>query len=382
MTSHRLAVVAAALAFLPGPLPGQAPLAPLPPLVADTAASWGDPYANPCVPDVGRAIRSLARRGQPVAFRLAGAEGVGGWRRHWQGVQRLSVQGGNYLAVSRSGGRSGVVVARFGSGDASGGPLGPNLAVPASRAEEAEPALGDSVIAELPMEPGLPHAGGIQAIGPFLLVPYDGGSGSRVVIYDVANPASPERIGALDHGDVQPPSDPDQAASVGAVRLADGRYLLLVGVHSSKWIDAYVTRAPSLRAPGGFERVAAAKGPGVGGFQNLNLVAQCDGTIYLIGAHNTGFPPPSLGHDHLHWYRLAPGDRGQLALLEEGEQRMECERCNYGAGGGVYVDPARRLVVYGVEFWSSGGRPRVTVEEFSPAAGPLIPRAAGAPTPP
>lgn len=379
MTASRLALVMAGALLLPGSLPAQARLAPLPPLVADTGAIWDDPYANPCVPDVGRAIRALARRGRPVAFRLAGAEGVGGWRRHWQGVQRLSVQGGSYLVVSRSGGRSGVVVARFGSADASGGPLGLNI--PASRAEEVEPAPGDSVIAELPMEPGLRHAGGIQAIGPLLLVPYDGGGGSRVVIYDMADPAHPERVTHLDHGDVGPPSDPDQAASVGVVRLADGRYLLVVGVHSSKWLDVYVTRQPSLRAPGGFERVAAAKGPAVGGFQNLNLVAQCDGTIYLVGAHNTAFPPPSLGHDHLHWYRLTADGRG-LLLEEEGEVRMKCERCNYGAGGGVYVDPARRLVVYGVEFWSSGGRPRVSVEEFSPVGAPLTPGPAGAPPPP
>lgn len=339
--------------------------ASVPELRGDVSDAWGADESNPCVPDVGTALSSLEPEGDRLGFHLNGAPDLSRWGRHWQGIQRAAGAGGRYLFLSRSGAGVVLVVVRLGSRPASDGRLGPDPPMP-----DGPPPAEDAVVAEVPGEAGRTHAGGIQLIGSVLALPLDGHGGSEVVFYDVARPSDPRRLAVMDHGDVGPPSDPHQASAAGITRLADGRFLLVIGVHSSKALDFYVSTTTSLRDPAlRFERFATETRGIVRGFQSLNLATQCDGAIYLVGTHNNGFPPPSMGRDYVRWYRLERGAEGGVRFLPGGSKHVKCRWCNFGAAGGIYLDPGGGVLVYGAGHTSRGPGGSISVEEFAPAAG-------------
>jgi hypothetical protein len=150
-------------------------------------------------------------------------------------------------------------------------------------------------------------------------------------LYDVADPAHPRIIYVLDRADVPAPSSPGHASAVAIGRLADGRLLLIVGVRSSKVLDVYLSNQAELDRPGlSFERVVTLRDAVEGRFQSHNLVTQCDGTLYLVGAYNRGFPGPRLGSDLLRWYRLTAVD-GTIHL-EARASAVTCAFCNSCGG--------------------------------------------------
>jgi hypothetical protein len=98
---------------------------------------------------------------------------------------------------------------------------------------------------------------------------------------------------AFDRRDLAPPSNPNAASATAIARLADGRYLLIVGVRSSKVLDFYVSEGTSLEAAQlRFHWFRTMAGAVAGGFQNMTLVTQCDGSLFLVGTLNTAVPPP------------------------------------------------------------------------------------------
>jgi hypothetical protein len=314
---------------------------------------------RPCVSNLSLALRQLPRRGRRFSFDPGSSGPVGGLRRHWQGIQRLSSDSTTVLYVSRSGGdRSVLVVGLDSVGDA--GPL-------VSDSGESAGNLHRMTIGTLPYDSGFGHAGGLALLGHVLAVPMDGSRGGRVVFYDVSDPSRPTRIGALDPERTRGRGLPRSASAVGLTRLTDGRYLLVVGVRSSKALDFYLSR-DTLLGPDNdhFRRVGVIMGLDVGGFQHLALLTQCDGAIFLVGTHNTAVPPPSRGRDHLHWYRLQRDRHGDLALRKQGEHWIVCAACNFGAAAGLYLTPAGTPVLYATEFWTHGADGRVAVEEFWP----------------
>ena len=296
----------------------------------------GTPAINRCVPDVSQAIAGLDRRGTTRGFRYAGLPALDGLFRHFQGITRLAREDGTWLAVSRSGSPNAVAL------------VGP-----------------DGVVSEISAPAGITHAGGIQALGSVLAVPYEHKQGhSKVVLYDVADPTHPRIIYVLDRADVPAPSAPGHASAVAIGRLADGRLLLMVGVRSSKVMDVYLSNQAELDQPGlRFDRVATLVNAVEGHFQSQNLVTQCDGTLFLVGAYNRGFPGPRLGSDMLRWYRVAAVD-GAIELVAAGKRKVTCVHCNFGAAAGVYVAPGGELLLYGIEHRDTGPNRTVRYEEF------------------
>lgn len=296
----------------------------------------GTPALNRCVPDVNQAILALDPHGTTRGFHYAGTPALDGLFRHFQGIGRLAREDETWLAVSRSGSPNAVALV---------GPAG--------------------VAAEIPAPAGMTHAGGIQTLGSVLAVPYEHKQGhSKVVLYDVADPTRPRMIYVLDRADVPAPSRPGHASSVAIGRLADGRLLLIVGVRSSRVLDVYLSNQAELDRPGlSFERVATLEDAVEGRFQSQNLVTQCDGTLFLVGAYNRGFPGPRLGSDMLRWYRLTAGG-GTIQLEATGKRKVTCVYCNFGAAAGVYVAPGGELVLYGIEHRDTGPNRTVRYEEF------------------
>jgi hypothetical protein len=100
----------------------------------------------------------------------------------------------------------------------------------------------------------------------------------------------------------------------------------------------------------------------------MTLVTQCDGALFLVGTLNTALPPPSLGSDVVQWYRLSNGPDGGPLFTAAGTRQFECRKCNFGAGAGLYIDPAGALLLYSVEHSNRGPEESVQFEEFFPVA--------------
>ena len=295
------------------------------------------PAVNRCVPNVNTAITSLESRGTARRFHYASAPALDGLFRHFQGITRLSRDEGTWIAVSRSGSPQAVAI------------VGP-----------------EGLVSEITSPPGLTHAGGIQALGQFLAVPYEHKGGrSAVILYDVADAKHPRMIYELDRSEVPAPSEPGHASAVALTRLADGRVAMIVGVRSSKVLDLYLSNHADLTAPGlEFALVATLTNAVEGRFQSHNLVTQCDGSLFLIGTYNNGFPGPRMGADMIRWYRLTQTSEGAVQLAAEGRRKVTCKYCNFGAAAGVFVAPAGDLVLYGIEHRDTGPKRTVYYEEF------------------
>ncbi len=340
-------------------------------LRGDTAVAWGAEDGLRCIPDVSTALLRLARRGAPLGFHLAGAESVGGYHRHWQGVQRTGASGETYLFVSRSGSPTAVLIAALASRPSDGGPLGATWSPDTLDQVEGSPPDTDRVVARIPFDSGFVHAGGLALSGTVLAVPMDGGGRSQVVLFDVDHPERPRRLSSLDHTDAPRPSTGTEASAVALGKLADGRYLLVLGVRSSKILEFYLSNGESLRSDRlEWRRIGIRLGQGVGGFQNLTVLTQCDGVLYLVGTHNTAVPPPSRGRDHVHWYRLGTESGGRILVQKAGERWLHCTYCNLAAGAGLYVTPSGEVLVYTTGFWTRSPGGWVALEEFIPDTAP------------
>jgi hypothetical protein len=287
---------------------------------------------------------------------------------HWQGVQRLSSDGGQWLVLSRSGADIGFTVVRLGSRAPGGARFGSNRAMGPHAPLDTPPPDTDRIVRELPAPGGQDHGGGMQVIGHVLGVPFENGRSSLVVFYDLADPEHPRLLSVLERPDLPPPAHPGRASAVGIARLADLRYLLIVGERSSKVLTFYVSEGTTLGTDLTFRWIGTRTGTVAGGFQNMNLVTQCDGSLFLVGTHNTSLPPPSLGSDLIRWYRLENTPDGQIGIVPIGSRQLNCRRCNFGAGAGLYIDPEGRLLLYAVEHNDGGPGGSTEFEEFRPVS--------------
>ena len=367
-----------------------------PVLQGRTNCAWGSPDCNPCVPDVLGSMARLRSHGDILGFRMNGAADVTVGH-HWQGVQRLMSGGGRYLAISRSvsGGEDvSFVIVEMASRNALGQRFRSNRLDPDLANFATPPPAEDRIIVEVPRDPAFKHAGGVQALGNVLAVPVERGAclnpltciptdpgASKVVFYDVTNPLTPVPLGnEVDHSALA-----DEAGAAFLARLADQRVLLGIGRADSNILDFYVSSGPDL-ATAGFtlfdtwhEGELTGGDSEFGNYQSINLVTQCDGALFLVGTHeNTA---TQTGQDFADTFRLTNGPGDAVAIEKVAANHLVCgnrgvNHCNLDAAGGVYVDPAGELYVYGTEhdndgplpgvFPCSGAACSVKFEEFRP----------------
>lgn len=354
--------------LLPAVAQAQPAPAPVPPLIGHVSTRWNAPDHNRCVPDVSEALASLNTPGDLLGFRRGAGRRMDRLFAHWQGIQRLSVDDGRWLVLSRSGADVGFTLVRLASRDPGGGRFGSNRQGGPRDPRDTPPPETDQIIRELPAPVGHDHGGGVQVIGHVLGVPFEHGNESVVVFYDLSQPDRPRLLMAMERPDLPPPARAGRASAVGIAKLADGRYLLVVGERSSRILTFYASEGTALDASLSFRWIGTRTGTVAGGFQNMNLVTQCDGGLFLVGTQNSGFPPPSLGPDLVRWYRLANTGDNQVGITPVGSRQLRCRRCNFGAGAGTYVDPDGRLLLYAVEHNDAGPERSIEFEEFRPVS--------------
>lgn len=351
-----------------GLVTGASPAAAQGGFAADVSCGWGARACNPPARSLVGEFRRLRDHGDLWGFRMGGAPDVS-MSKHWQGVQRLTANQGRYLAVSRSGKNVSFVVVAMPSRDGSGVRFRSNRI--AARSAQKRPPASDRVVKVVRSDSGFNHSGGIQSVGQFLAVGLEEGSRSRVAFWDLADPRNPRRVGTLAHA-----TGVKGAGTVSIARLRDGRYLLIVGGENANTLDFYLSRAGTGLVNPRFDHVAKWRERQLvggdsefGNYQNLGLVADAGGTLYLIGTHRNAAGGP--GKDFADLFRLENTPRSPR-IRKIASRHLYCgfpggTQCNLDAAGGVYVSPSGGLLLYGTEHDNDGPGGSVKAEEFRPA---------------
>lgn len=367
-------------------LVGGPAFAAAPVLAGKTDCAWGAPDCNPCVQDVVGSMNSIRPRGDVVGFHMNTASDVNLFN-HWQGIQRISLGGARFLAISRSVENADAlfVMVHLGSRDQDGRRFRSNRLSRGHNANDVVPAPIDGVTIQVPRLPDFHHAGGMQALGKYLTVgverarvqnPQTGEivdpGASKALFYDLSDPRFPSRMTTeIDHSNL---ADAAGATLIG--RLADGRILFGIGRGDSAIIDFYVSTGSDIETTGFVhfdtwdkdELRTEIGDDDFGDYQSLNLVTQCDGTQFLVGTHQNGFSQ----QDFADTFRLENGAGDDVVITKVAAKHVVCDdlgeaQCNLDAAAGIYIDPDGQILLYATEHDNDGPGGTVKMREFRPA---------------
>ena len=362
-----------------------------------TQAALASDYrdSNACVQFMPTSLAKLSRSGQPLRVRTSPEYPTGTQRpplgllngnfmRHVQGVARL--QGRNTLVMS---------------GNASGG----SYLYVAQMQSQAEDSLWksnvkckgstcsipskDMIYKIVHLSKKYDHPGGIQSVGDFVVVGTDisinDSKGSEVRFFDLRDPNNPNELTHLKisrEGRLR-------TDAVAAIKLRGGRHdgLYLVAAMALKAkITFYLSTHTNLLDPQNrFEKYAdwnAKDNFKPHDFQAIQLVQQCDGELYLIGAYKSKplFGLPWGGKDWLDTFTVRLDVHGYKYDAETGNPvpwiepyknlHMTLKQSFFTAGAGVYVDEqTQKLAAYATDYWPLNPAIRDTTlrfEQFSP----------------
>ncbi len=310
-----------------------------------------------------------------------------GINEHFQGIARLRGDQGDHLVVS--GGvfntypqRSELLIYAMGS-------RSPDSAwsLPSYPYGPSTPSSADRLLAVHRIDTSFWHAGGIQAHGNLVAVPIFGNfpsaQGSEVRFFDLSIPSAPLE---LPNPIFRPPGLKSNA--VGLARLPDWRFISVVW--NDQYLDFYTSHTASpfhgfdhaysrfdvLDTVGGFQNEGNGLPLGTA-YQSINLVMQCDGAMYLMGARNRLASAPyfSEGEDVATLYRVQwpvgtdghPDYGGIPTLYNRGYKIFACRdfQCSFAAGAGLFSADSNHLSLYTTSHWFDFGNSVFRFNEFS-----------------
>lgn len=365
--------------------------------------------SNPhVVPDVKTAFQKLSHHGEALGFRmgagarsaawdgnLANAEGVNGRETHYQGITRSRGPGVPYFYVTRSGIAEGdagnMMVVRLGTRPTDGERLRSNRLLQDAKINETIPAASDAVVANIVFN--YHHAGSITRVGDILAVALEnpilsGLPSGRIVFLDASNPGRPVSLPyTLDIHD-------HDAGVVGMTKLTDGHFLLVISWGKNEKLEFYRSTGTSFRDAGfGFElhdtwnsdELSAWPAGSGACYQDLSLVTQSDGRVFMIGSRRDSTAAPLFGKDLMALYEItgwqadAPSKKVSLSLTVAETQKWtdtpgvvgnpvriatSTINADFLAGAGAYVSPTGQLYFYATEHWNDGPGGSVRCVEF------------------
>lgn len=322
---------------------------------------------TPCANDVQASVtEKLRSHGDPMGAYLGGGmpdpeQGGLEGNNHLQGVQRLPADGGRWMAISyddKGDGPGGVGFAHLSSRSPveDGGRLRSNRLGSASMADQAPPAA-DKVVAKVDSgRNDLWHAGGMQALGNYLAVPYEGtAASSEIRFYNVSNPAAPTLMSTLVR------TGKSHSGNVGWTRLSDGRYLLMVGANDSQPLDFFT----SSNIAGPYTHLATWTGD-FPAYQSTNIVTECaTGKLFITGSYKFKSSSPNMDLLDVYSLDISAG----VTISGVGARHMYCaidgnRQCDFDAAGGAYVSPAHELYYYSTEHDNDGPSGSIKMMEF------------------
>jgi hypothetical protein len=326
---------------------------------------------NPAIDDVAGQVARLDDRGEVLGFHR-GVAGDPSRSQHWQSIQRLAGPASNYLVATRStedAADADLAIAHLASRDTSGARLRSNRVDSDLPPSYVAPPSDDRVVANRHADTDHTHAGGTQLLGRVLAVPLErDADGTQVELFDLTNPETPSSISLVAH--VVPEGASSEAGTASLAKLACGRYLLVVGRSDARILDFYVSTGSSIRASAWIfvdswhrDEIETAIGDDTfAAYQNLQLVGGTDDRLYLIGTH----------HDWVDAFLVenpaAADGYTDVSLTKLAKHRLACTQgaveCDLDAGGGIYIDPAGALIVYGIEHANDGPAGSIRMMEF------------------
>ncbi len=284
---------------------------------------------------------------------------------HFQGIQRLRDTNYVVLSGSDSGAHAHLFVVHMASQPAKGSWTS-NF-----RREKAQPFDDDQVVQVVRLSETMAHAGGLSTWGDVLAVAVEGlhTRTSMVLFLQMKDPEKPRAFNALSR--IIRPTKP--AGAVALTRFDNGRYLAATHHPEGKrqHLDFYLSRSATLNDGWCDPPVATWESRKFRAYQNLNFLCDADGSLYLVGTHNTCtscaemFPLPFLSRDFADLWRVRfPIDIAALPACPTGgvmtpelkkvAGRRFRPRKYYGqfsAGAGFYVDAQAGLFLYACDLW-------------------------------
>jgi hypothetical protein len=385
-----------------------------------TSSSPADGAVNHCVIDPVGQIESLRTHGEVLGFHMdAGYPiptcGDTVCDDHWQSIQRLAVGDGRAVAVSSSDQDEGghVALVRMGSRRADRLRFRGNRMSYFNADWNVAPQYPDRIALDLGVCDGcqnLDHPGGLQAMGRYLFVPIENVGSSS------GNPFFKAGVSIYDlcYGDdawaCDPTANPTEVAYydklqgaswVAASRLADARWLMIVGNNGARRMDFHVSQGTSLEVASPFGQPDAPQQTlechyvgsykvcnnaglydfppsssfdSTWGYQNVQLITECGtGQLYLVASHYTGTTFLG-GEDWVDLWKLGLSQDGTsyaVTLEKVANQHLYCgtpggKQCELDAAGGPYIDPRGRMLFYAAEHDNDGPGGSVKMMEFRP----------------
>lgn len=377
----------------------------------DWYCDYGAADCNSCVNDVPRAFGAIsAKATSQIRYKSAGGQTLLPFDEklavfkdndtHVQSIVRLSGVGadldpngkGPWFALSRANpgsvGGSGIFIVQLTDFATRGG-----FALEASA--RGEPNKERRTRAYYPVE-GLDHAGGMQAIGRFVVsgsscdTPEKCGQNGYAHVWNFADPTSPNAwVSAVRVGDQGEPGRTGAVTSAAMTKLASGQFLLFVQgkdtVHEG-WF--YLGDGGSLAEVASWRYAGYATLPpgGANEFQNTQLITECgSGDIYMVGSGNADYDGSAddvlqtvfkvtPGNNHMSLLKLDASDSSFAAVnLVDIRQFSpgDGDYCTFRAGASVHVTPDNRLAVYCTTRKANtdlGGDPdsKLKMEEYAP----------------
>ncbi len=368
-------------------------------LTGFATTQYGRTDVNRCVPNVVDAFNTLPDHGQKMSFYRTASHPELTYSsklyNHLQSVQRLSGALSQYLFVSRSYSWDGVpalaAIVQMGSRNTTGVAMRTNF-TQAGTFYYGLSTLDRTVrtiwAETTPAGAYFNHAGGSQVVGKYVAIPLEHAAttingtvldpaASRISFYDLGTPTNPVRVNAID----LTPHLGGKVGVTGVVKLEDGRYLVLATDDSK--VLFFVSSTTSIvgstwqKVDTWYPSELATTWPAA--YQNMQLVTQCDGAIFLVGTWKTGGWESAIigGEDWLHVYRVANATTttNDVRLTRVVAKHMYCDGwCNFDAGAGTYVDPSGQVILYATEHddsapfsatFSDGTAKSVTMREYA-----------------
>eukprot|EP00931_Biecheleriopsis_adriatica_P119351 TRINITY_DN94588_c0_g1_i1.p1 TRINITY_DN94588_c0_g1~~TRINITY_DN94588_c0_g1_i1.p1 ORF type:complete len:416 (+),score=101.59 TRINITY_DN94588_c0_g1_i1:52-1248(+) len=315
-----------------------------------------EPAVTPMLQDALASFKKLSAKGTDFSVGLGKAfpsdHYVNAMSEHIQGVQRL--YGTPYMAFTGQGSSwSQFFIAKLASTD---------------------PITGDQVKTAVNIEKEYRHAGGLSiwnnilVVGAEMKCPVSNwcGEKSRVYFYDVSKPRSPVKLDIL----IERPKT--SAGAVALTQMADDRFLVIVGGWDSAVLDFYVSNAETLTSGSPkFKQIdswnrkellaKAGQSSSFGSYQNLNLIRQQDGQLFLVGTwRKSGMFVASQDIADLFKVSLK---KNKVTITKVASQDFKGGSTDFQAGAGAYVASEDALQIYGIN-WVQTNK-HIPMSEFS-----------------
>ena len=366
-------------------------------LRGETACRWGAADCNPCVRGVEAELDRIHDNYQsagrirfdgyayPTENSILHRISSGSFE-HVQSVGRLAgIGNGEYLvfthstASGQSGKNGALAVVRMGARQGSGGE--PLLGMPDG--DGANQHTSNRTVARA--YTGNNHPGGLAVLGHYVYVaqwcqPHgnddwcnessETAHGLGFSVYDVSGVASNDPINSSPpvHVSYRHVYGEDwigdsSTASIAAVKLDDGRFLVALGRSGGSSYGFYLADRPT-----GPFRFYGSSEIGFWG-ENAAIVAECGtGDLYFLQMEGYG---DGDDVDKVHLYRLVL-ENGEIAFHYVKSRTFTCrgpridgagDWCHFDAGAGIYVTPSGRLILYATE-WQQSSHGNIRLVEF------------------